>query len=147
MAAPSAASAAINVNTCAGIIYHETAGLRGTLHPSRIAIGSLAYKIGATRGLSPVYPTAAELQNPAIKTIWNNCVNAAVQAQGKNPPGNHYIIWPSSNGQKPKTSPHYPWGEWPYTQVVVKVFGPVSNPVQNGDVPAGSNIYFFWYNF
>jgi len=143
----SSSYATISHTTCAGIIYNETAGLRGNLSAPRIQIGELAYQIGATQGLTPQIPTAAELQNPTTRAIWNACGSAATSAKGHSPVGNHYIMWPSGNGKTPTKTPRYPNNNFPYIYKVVKVYGPVSNPVKTGDVPVGNNIYFFFYKF
>jgi RHS repeat-associated protein len=149
----------------AGVVYNETSGIYPALKPktnpggvqnwdpaSRNQLNEAREKIAeiANAGEKPL--AAADMQDPSKltpveKAQWNDCENAAKSADSKKLPKENVFIWPSSDGKTPTHNPELKTADWPYTQSdkIDSVYGPFRVPVKVGDVPAGNNIYIFFY--
>jgi hypothetical protein len=145
----------------AGIVYSETGGIypalskgateggvtnwnpdsRKSLNKAREKIAEVANS-GENSVAPPVYPKP---KTPAAKAQWKDCQDAAKAAKGKTS-DYKFCIWPSDDGKVPTQTPRLP-PKWPYdySKNIQERYGPFRVPTKVGDVPAGNNIYIFFY--
>jgi hypothetical protein len=133
---------------CAGHVFGRTRQLAGTatkLAEARRFIAGVAYKRGGS-GMPPArIPSAADLEDPQIKAVWESCLKAADDAAGDDV-GNclNFVIWNSDDaGQTPSKKPSRLPDDWPYEQAdkIKGSWGPFANLA----APAGNNIFVMKY--
>jgi hypothetical protein len=151
------------IQRAAGIVYNETSGIypalkpgakaggpanwdpasAAALHNARVLAAQIVYG-GKMLMADPVFPNVSSL-TPNGKAQWNDSLAAATDAWGTRT-NNQMVMWPSDNGRTPNTTPSG-LASWPYsdTSRIFNVEGPFRVPQKVGDVPAGNNIYFFFY--
>jgi hypothetical protein len=133
---------------CAGHVFGRTGQLTGTdtkLAEARRFIAGVAYKRGGS-GMPPArIPSAADLQDPQTKAVWDLCLTAADAAAGDDV-GNcvNFVIWYSDDaGKTPSKKPSRLPDDWPYEQAdkIKDSWGPFDSPA----APAGNNIFIMKY--
>ncbi len=150
------------IKRIAGIVYNETSGVypallankaaamanwdsksSALLHTARVAIAKVAYR-GKYSVAPSVVPNPKKLTPPG-KAQWEDCEAAADEAFGSKS-DDHFVIWPSDDGLSPAPKPALQ-EKWPYDEAgkIARRYGPFRVPAKVGDVPAGSNIYLFFY--
>lgn len=148
----------------AGIVFNETSGIYPALKPGAQPGGQANWDAASRDALNKAREHIAEVANagkrsvakPAIpnpknltpveESQWRDCQTAASAAGGKTSKDN-FIIWPSDdNGRTPTHNPPLR-AEWPYDYSghIEKSYGPFRVPKKAGDVPAGNNIYIFFF--
>ncbi len=147
-----------------GIIYNETSGvypaLKDDLKPNGIAhwdfdsreqLNKARQKIaliandGRKKMASPFIPNERSLSANG-REQWKDCMSVAGLVEGQKCSDEHFVIWPSTDGKFPTDNPRIT-AKWPYDHQdkIHDIYGPFRVPVQVGDVPAGDNIYIFFY--
>jgi hypothetical protein len=135
------ALAAIRLRTTADALWRATAALRAppgaeeTLRRGRIALAH------ALSGRIP--EQAAELLPQAGSESWRECLDAANAAQLAGPgAGQRFVIWPSSDGQRP--DPGFDEA-WPYREAPVECHGPLVHAVHALHLPPSRRVFVFIY--
>lgn len=147
-----------------GIVYNETSGVypalktglkpRGIMHwddDSREQLNKARLKMamiandGRKKMAHPFVPQELKLSVHG-KAQWDDCKSVAILSDGIKSSDEHFVIWPSEDGKHPLENPRIK-AKWPYEYKdnIHEVYGPFRIPVQVGDVPAGDNIYIFFY--
>lgn len=146
-------TAPICESDCQAIVYAESgtveivkAGTADTLAAARGFIAAVAYKRSGQGLAKPVYPSAAELQQPAIKQAWNACLKAAQDAKGDDVKAcQHFVIWHSDDGGKtPSSNPKWPKADsWPYDHE--DKINTVCGPFKANNLGGKADLYVFKY--
>jgi hypothetical protein len=133
---------------CAGHVFGRTRQLAGTdikLAEARRFIAGVAYKRGGSAMPPARIPSAADLEDPQTKVVWELCLKAADDAANEDV-GNclHFVIWFSDDtGKAPSKKPSRLPDDWPYEQAdkIKGSWGPFVSPA----APAGNNIFVMKY--